>query len=110
MLKSLSLPGDRPAGRLDSAAVKTLARHMKDWRFPVRGVLPWQNAQVTAGGVPLAEFDPLTLESRCAPGLYAAGEVLDVDGDCGGFNLHWAWSSGIRAGESAAGRLLSAAR
>ena len=46
------------------------------------------------GRVPLAEFDPLTLESRCAPGLYAAGEVLDVDGDCGGFNLHWAWSSG----------------
>ena len=47
-----------------------------------------------------AEFDPGTLESRLAPGLYAAGEVLDIDGDCGGFNLHWAWASARLAAES----------
>ena len=56
-------------------------------------------AQVTAGGVPASEFCAETLESRFAPGLFAAGEVLDVDGDCGGFNLQWAWSSGYMAGK-----------
>ena len=50
-------------------------------------------AQVTAGGIALSEVDPSTLESRKVPGLYLAGEVLDVDGDCGGFNLQWAWAS-----------------
>ena len=50
-------------------------------------------AQVTAGGIALAEVEPVTLMSRKVPGLYLAGEVLDVDGDCGGFNLQWAWAS-----------------
>ena len=61
---------------------------------------------MTAGGVATAEVDPATLESRLAPGLFFAGEVLDVDGDCGGFNLQWAWSSGHVAGTAAAGRAL----
>ena len=55
-------------------------------------------AQVTAGGLQTGEFDPQTMQSRLVPGLYACGEVLDVDGDCGGFNLQWAWSSGRLAG------------
>ena len=59
------------------------------------------NAQVTAGGVRTGEFDPYTMESRLVPGLFACGEVLDVDGDCGGYNLQWAWSSGYVAGFSA---------
>ena len=63
--------------------------------------LGMDSAQVTAGGVVTAEFDPATMESHLVPGLYACGEVLDVDGDCGGFNLQWAWSSGILAGQSA---------
>lgn len=58
-------------------------------------------AQVTAGGVLTADFDPDTMESRLVPGLYACGEVLDIDGDCGGYNLQWAWSSGRLAGMSA---------
>ena len=57
-----------------------------------------ENAQVTAGGVLTADFDPVTLESKRVPGLYVCGEVLDVDGDCGGYNLQWAWSSGYVAG------------
>ena len=57
-----------------------------------------RNAQVTAGGVRADEFDPQTLESRLVPGLFACGEVLDVDGDCGGYNLQWAWASGRKAG------------
>lgn len=60
-----------------------------------------EHAQVTAGGVCTCEFDSATMESKLLPGLYACGEVLDVDGDCGGFNLQWAWSSGLLAGTSA---------
>ena len=58
-------------------------------------------AQVTAGGICTEEFFEETMESRLVPGLYACGEVLDVDGDCGGYNLQWAWSSGRLAGQSA---------
>ena len=56
-------------------------------------------AQVTAGGILTSEFRADTMESRLCRGLYAAGEVLDIDGDCGGYNLQWAWSSGRLAGE-----------
>ena len=62
-------------------------------------------AQVTAGGIVTGEFDPETMESRLVPGLYACGEVLDIDGDCGGYNLQWAWSSGHLAGQSAGGNI-----
>ena len=62
------------------------------------GAAGFDGAQVTAGGVSTAQFDPRTLESRLVPGLFACGEVLDVDGDCGGYNLQWAWASGALAG------------
>jgi predicted flavoprotein YhiN len=55
-------------------------------------------AQVTAGGIVTADFDAQTMQSKLVPGLYACGEVLDIDGDCGGYNLQWAWSSGRSAG------------
>ena len=58
-------------------------------------------AQVTAGGVITSEFNSETMESKLVPGLYACGEVLDIDGDCGGYNLQWAWSSGVLAGRNA---------
>lgn len=63
------------------------------------------SAQVTAGGIVTAEFEEKTMESRLVPGLYACGEVLDIDGDCGGYNLQWAWSSGRLAGLHAGGML-----
>ena len=66
------------------------------------GTLGYEKAEVTAGGVPLAEVDPSTLESRKAPGLFLCGEMLDVEGRLGGFNFQWAWSSGTVAGKSAA--------
>jgi len=74
-----------------------LARPMR-----VNGTLGYEQAEVTAGGVPLAEVDPSTLESRACPGLYLCGEVLDVKGRLGGFNFQWAWSSGTVAGRAAA--------
>jgi predicted flavoprotein YhiN len=69
----------------------------------VTGTLGYEKAEVTAGGVPLAEVDASTLESRKAPGLWLCGEVLDVEGRLGGFNFQWAWSSGTVAGRAAAG-------
>ena len=64
----------------------------------MRGTEGFASAQVTAGGIRTSEFDAATMRSRLVPGLYACGEVLDIDGDCGGFNLQWAWSSGYLAG------------
>lgn len=91
------------SGKEFSAAARTkLARLLKNWSLPVSGTMPWPEAQVTAGGIALDEVDPATLESRIVPGLYFCGEILDVDGDCGGFNLQWAWSSGYVAGRHAA--------
>lgn len=66
--------------------------------LPIVGNMGMDGAQVTAGGIVTREFDPNSLQSRIVPGLYACGEVLDVDGDCGGFNLQWAWASGLLAG------------
>lgn len=63
------------------------------------------SAQVTAGGILTSEFEMTTMQSRLVPGLYACGEVLDIDGDCGGYNLQWAWSSGRLAGLHAGGNL-----
>jgi predicted flavoprotein YhiN len=59
-------------------------------------------AEVTAGGIPLNEIDPATMQSRVCPGLYLVGEMLDVDGRLGGFNFQWAWSSGWVAGHAIA--------
>ncbi len=102
ILKGLALPLPHPVRTLDAAALMRAARRLSDWRFTVLGGHSFQNAQVTAGGICTDEVNPMTMESRRCPGLYLAGEVLDVDGDCGGFNLQWAWSSGALAGQSAA--------
>ena len=96
----------RYSGRKLTQSVSTLsrrdlahiARSCKAFQLEVTGNQGLEHAQVTAGGLRTDQFHPETLESRCCPGLYAAGEVLDVDGDCGGFNLQWAWSSGRLAG------------
>lgn len=82
--------------------VKKLARVMKHWQHHVIGTQGWQNAQVTVGGVPMKEVEETTLASRVCAGLYLAGEILDVDGPCGGYNLQWAWASGSVAGRNAA--------
>ena len=74
---------------------------VKNFEVELTEPLGMDSAQVTAGGVRTEEFDPATMESKLIPGLYACGEVLDIDGDCGGFNLQWAWSSGRLAGLSA---------
>lgn len=73
----------------------------KNWRLHVIGSNPYDNAQVCAGGVDTRQVNT-TMESKLVPGLYFAGELLDVDGRCGGYNLQWAWCSGYLAGHNAA--------
>jgi len=82
--------------------IKSLIITYTDLQIPVTGTRSWSSAQVTSGGVITDEVNSNTLESKLVPGLYFAGEILDVDGDCGGYNLQWAWSSGWIAGKSAA--------
>lgn len=88
---------------LPDADIKKIAQKTKSFCSETDGSLAWANAQVTAGGVRTAEFNPETMQSLLREGLFAAGELLDIDGDCGGYNLQWAWSSGYIAGKSAAG-------
>ena len=104
IMDSLGWDAHRPLDSLGHDGVQRLAERLKDWRFEVTGNRPWSEAMVAAGGVDPDEVDPRTLESHKVPGLHLAGEMLDVDGDSGGFNLHFAWASGMAAGRAAARR------
>lgn len=99
------IPRDRKAGRLSSEERARLRSWLKDFRLTVTGHRGFDEAIVTAGGVDTSEIDPRTMQSRLAPGLYFAGEVIDVDGDTGGYNLQAAFSTGWLAGSAAGGDL-----
>lgn len=86
-----------PSGRISDAQLDALADLMTGWEIPVTASAGYAQAQVTRGGIDTAEFDPATMQSRRHPGLYIAGELLDVDGPCGGYNLQWAWASALTA-------------
>ncbi len=90
-----------PAHQLTRERRKTLARFVTALPLPVTGNRGWNVAEVTAGGVPLAEIDLKTMQSRICPGLYFCGEICDVDGQIGGYNFQWAWASGFVTGISA---------
>ncbi|MGN0037537.1 MAG: aminoacetone oxidase family FAD-binding enzyme [Coriobacteriales bacterium] len=94
--------GCKPSMPPCEQGLRALAAAAKGLRLRVEGPGDPKHAQVTRGGAELAGFDPATLESLLQPGLYACGECLDVDGPCGGYNLHWAWASGLVAGAAAA--------
>lgn len=98
LVKYAGFDGNAPLSSLSGGDLDRLAQSCRDFRLAVRGVAGFDAAQVTAGGVRTSGFNPETLESWFVPGLFACGEVLDVDGDCGGFNLQWAWASGRLAG------------
>jgi len=87
--------------KLNKKDIYSIVNILKEWKIEVIGHNDWKQAQTTAGGVSVDDIDAKTLESKKEPGLYFAGEVLDVDGDCGGFNLQWAWSSGYITGYNA---------
>lgn len=98
VVKAAGFSPAAPLHALTDLDLAHLAETCKDFSLPVTGTCGFDQAQVTAGGLDTSEFDPHTMQSRLVPGLYACGELLDIDGDCGGYNLQWAWSSCRLAG------------
>lgn len=100
LIKSaVELPFSDSISSLTNSHIRTIAERLKDCSLEVEGTMGLKEAQVTIGGALTSEFDPLTMMSIYMPGLFAAGEVLDIDGDCGGYNLQWAFSSGCLAAD-----------
>lgn len=101
--QDLGISGYVPVAQLEEEELRGVSRAVKAFEVSLTEPMGMDSAQVTAGGIFTAEFNEETMESRLVPGLYACGEVLDIDGDCGGYNLQWAWSSGRLAGLHAGG-------
>jgi hypothetical protein len=95
---------DMRLDQLENSDLERLVDKLQDTRLAVQGVRDFEYCQVSAGGVPVTEVDPQTLESRRVKGLYLTGETLDVVGPCGGYNLQYAFSSGALAGRAAAAK------
>ena len=99
LLKYCGLAGDAPC---TPQAIDALALALKAFPLTVRGIGDVDNCQVHRGGYAVDRFDPTTMESLEIPQLHVVGEALEVDGPCGGYNLHWAWASGMLAGMNCA--------
>ena len=93
---------DSPCSEISDLQMDRLLKNLCRWPVQIKGLRPFKEAQVTAGGVDCRQVFPDSLMSKKAPGLFFCGEVLDVDGDTGGYNLQWCWSSGYAAGKTAA--------
>ena len=98
LLEKLELPLDRPVAKISKVQRWYLARTLCSWLVGVDRPRSFEQAEVTIGGIDTGEINPDTLESYLVPGLYFAGEMVDVHADLGGFNFQWAWSSGHLAG------------
>lgn len=90
---------DKRIDDLSFKEIRLIAEKIKNFPIEITGTKGFVNAQVTGGGIKTDEIDPETMQSKKCRGLYFAGEIIDVDGGCGGFNLQWAWASGMLAGE-----------
>ena len=101
LTQAAGISAQTPIWDLPDELLWEAVRAVKEFDVPLTEPMGMDSAQVTAGGIVTREFDDKTMESKLVPGLYACGEVLDVDGDCGGYNLQWAWSSGRLAGLNA---------
>ncbi len=101
--KLVGLKQNTPMEQADEEAVRQVYEYCRRWKLHVTGSNSYDNAQVCAGGVAVAEVTE-KMESKLVPGVYFAGEILDVDGKCGGYNLQWAWCSGYLAGTAASER------
>ena len=103
LTQSVGISAYVPIAQLEEAEIRTVVNAVKSLDVTLSEPMGMDAAQVTAGGIVTSEFDASSMESCLVPGLFACGEVLDIDGDCGGYNLQWAWSSGRLAGKSAGG-------
>lgn len=101
-LKRSGISPSKPAKTLTQGEIQALADALERWDIPILGSGSFSEAQVMLGGANTCEFETETMESRKLRGLYAAGELLDITGPCGGYNLEWAWASGLLAGRKAA--------
>ncbi len=100
LLALAEIPGDRRAAEVSKGQRQRLLQLLKRLPVPLTGTLGFSKAEVTAGGISLPEVDSRTMQSKLAPGLYFAGEILDLDGPIGGYNFQAAWSTGWLAGSS----------
>jgi predicted Rossmann fold flavoprotein len=100
ILRTAKVDPDKKSAEISKQIRKSIVEKIKNLELTVKKIRPLKEAQVTSGGIRLDEVNPETLESKIVPGLYFAGEILDVDGDSGGFNLQWAWSSGYLSGKN----------
>ena len=100
VLKSVGVSLNSAVSQLSAKDIKNIASVCKGFKFEITALRPFDDAQVTSGGADLREFDSSTLESKKVKNLYCCGELLDIDGPCGGYNLLWAFASGIAVGES----------
>jgi predicted Rossmann fold flavoprotein len=100
LLDNASVPNDIRMAELSNRHKLAILDRMKGWRIPVAGTRGYPKAEVTSGGVDLLEVDSQTMQSRLIPGLFLAGEILDLDGPIGGYNFQAAWSTGHTAGEN----------
>jgi len=102
IFKTAKINLNQSVDSLTTGDISKLAGALKNFNFKVLDTMGFNYAQTTIGGISVSEFDDKTLMSKLVKNLYACGEVLDVDGMCGGYNLQWAWSSGYLAALSAA--------
>lgn len=103
ILKLAGFKLTQKAAEISSFGIKKIVHIIKGMEFAVTGTTGFANAQVTAGGLKTKQFNPKTMESLDCKNLYCVGEILDIDGDCGGFNLQWAWSSAMAAADAIIG-------
>ena len=108
LLKECGVAVNSRVNNLTASELEKIAEIIKCWKIKVKNSRSFDYAQVTAGGVDCKEFFPETMESRFVKNLFCCGEVMNVDGDCGGYNLQWAWSSGRLAGKTIGERLNNA--
>ena len=102
LLKAAKIQPEKKAGLLTKEELDRLVFMIREFVIPVKETNPFEQAQICTGGVDTLEIDEETMQSKRVPGLYIVGELLDVDGICGGYNLQWAWASGYAAGSHAA--------
>lgn len=100
LLQQAGLKSDSRAGDWTDAQLQKITQRLKSWKLGVSEVSGFDRAQVSCGGVCTEQIDAATMQSKLCPGLYVTGELLDVDGICGGYNLQWAWTSGYLAGSN----------
>ncbi|WMJ88067.1 NAD(P)/FAD-dependent oxidoreductase [Anaerocolumna sp. MB42-C2] len=97
-LKEAGVEPTKLSNSVNKNQINDLVKQLKGWRVIITEPNSFEQAQVSAGGVDTTEINPETLESKLIKGLYITGEIIDVDGTCGGYNLQWAWSTGVLAG------------